>query len=216
MFSRKHCLLFGCCDGSNPGINRVQIVMVDPLQETTHPDRTGTKSYSSVPVNKNLFHFFTKLIHQFIKNKKPTIPRPVSPLAPQRIPQSCKIDCVKDSGASDQYISLDRCLQLVLISYRKLGPIASFSCEILCKISRIEDGVAQTASSGKDWVYIEGSKWVLPRMRANGYGVIVNHASDWGVAAAEEIARAVLFLASEDAPDVTGTCLLVDSGNTAR
>ena len=53
-------------------------------------------------------------------------------------------------------------------------------------------------------------------MRANGYGVIVNHASDWGVAAAEEIARAVLFLASEDAPDVTGTCLLVDSGTTAR
>lgn len=136
------------------------------------------------------------------------------------------------------------------------------------------------------------SKLVLPVMRANRYGVIVNNASDWGVvgareavayatskgaviqmtksmaldharenirvnavcpgdtyverwveegyfqgsggvdrdtietagkslpmgrvATADEIARSVLFLASEDASYITGTCLLVDGGNTAQ
>ena len=118
----------------------------------------------------------------------------------QRVAEECRLKGVRSAFVQADHTRPEDCERVVAETLRLFGKI-----DILFNNAGIVlNGTAETTSE-EDWNYLMAlnvtavwrmSRLVLPHMRAQGKGVIVNNASDWGVVGA---ADALAYAASKGA-----------------
>ena len=108
----------------------------------------------------------------------------------QRVAEECRLKGVRSAFVQADHTRPEDCERVVAETLRLFGKI-----DILFNNAGIVlNGTAETTSE-EDWNYLMAlnvtavwrmSRLVLPHMRAQGKGVIVNNASDWGVVGAAD------------------------------